>query len=154
MKQTSITSILTGCSLLLTCCLTAHSHATTPPSTMPNTMRIEGYGEIELIGAKWSEPFDAAKVRQCMKAVSEWHRGKLFDPFRVMVFPEHELVKSKRNGPAVVIRPESQPDAVFWLTLKDNGKKILIETPSTAAMRLVAPPPGKTLDLGFADPFK
>ena len=150
MKQMSATNILKACFLFLTCCLIGCGQAATPPSTI----RIEGYGEIELIGARWSEPFDAAKVQQCMKAMSDWHKGQLFDPFKVMVFPEHELVKSIKKGPVVVIRPEGQPDVVFWLPLKEDGKKILIETPSTGAMQLVAPPPGQTLGLGFAKPAK
>lgn len=150
MKPMSIISILKGFFLFLTCCLAGCGQAATPP----NTMRIEGYGEIDLVGVKWSEPFDAAKVQQCMKAVSEWHKGQLFVPFLVKVFAEHELVKSIKKGPVVVIRPEGQPDLAFWLSLKENGKKILIETPSTGAMKLVAPPPGQTLDLGFAKPDK
>jgi len=150
MKQMSIISNLKGCFLFLTCCLAGCGQAATPPTTM----RIEGYGEIELIGVKWSEPFDAAKLKQCMKTVSDWHKEKLFAPFLVEVFPEHELVKSIKKGPVVVIRPEGQPDVAIWLPLKEGGKKILIETPSTGAMKLVAPPPGQTLDLGFAKPAK
>lgn len=115
-------------------------------------MRIEGYGEIELIGAQWSELPDVAKVQQCVQSVSTWYKEKLFDPFRVAVSPVHPLVISmKEKGPVVVLRPESEPDVAFWISLEDNGEKILIETPSTGAMKLVAPPPGQTLDLGFAN---
>ena len=146
MKRISIKSILKNCFLFLTCYVAVCGQA----ATLPNAMRIEGYGEIELMGLKWSEPFDATKVEKCMKAVSDWYKGQLFDEFRVKVFPEHDLVKSIKKGPVVVIRPEGQPDVVFWLPLKDAGKKILIETPSTAAMKLVAPPQGETLDLTFA----
>jgi len=123
-----------------------------PPTLEP--LNLEGYGEIQLVGARLSEPFDAAKVQQCMKAVSDWHKGQLLVPFRVAVSPVHDLVKSIKKGPTVVILPDGQPDVAFWIPLKEGGKKILIETPSTGDMRLVAPPTGQTLDLSFASSNK
>jgi hypothetical protein len=116
-------------------------------------MCIQGCGEIKLIGAKWNEPLDNAKVRRFMELMEDWYKEKLFDPFRVAVSPVHPLVKSiKEKGPVLVLRPESEPDVAFWVSLEDNGKKILIETPSTGDMRLVAPPPGKVIDLSFVKP--
>lgn len=147
--QTSIIGILKGCSLFFICYLSSTGQATGTPTTM----HIEGCGEVELIGAKWNEPLDNAKVRRCMETMEVWYKEKLFDPFRVAVSPVHPLVKSiKEKWPVLVLRFESEPDVVFWVTLEDNGKKILIETPATGGLRLVAPPKGQTIDLGFAKP--
>jgi hypothetical protein len=123
-----------------------------PPTI--ETLNLESYGEIELIGARWNKPFNVSKVQEYMEAVSGWHKEKLFDPFKVMVFPEHELVKTIKKGPVVAIRLDGEPDVIFWVPLKVKGNTILIEKPSTRYMRLVAPPSEQTLDLNFASPNK
>lgn len=140
-------SILRNC-LLLTCCLVGCGQR--EPSQ--ESVHLDGYGEIVLAGGRWEERTDAAEAKRCVKSITNWHKEEVFDTFRVMVFPEHDLVKSIKNGPVIMVRPEGLPEMIFWVPLKNKGRKILIEDTATGEMRLVAPPQGETLDLEFANP--
>jgi hypothetical protein len=136
--------------LLIICLLCGCGQANIPPVTM----QIEGYGGVELLRAKWSQPFDASKLQNCMKAVNDCHQRNSFVPFLVEVFAGHAIVKSIKDGSAVVVHPERHPELSFWLPLKEGGRKVLLENKASGSMKLLAPPPEITFDLSFASESK
>jgi hypothetical protein len=86
------------------------------------------------------------KEKELLQTITKWQKENLFDPYRVKVFPEHELVKQTQYAPHILILMP-QEDIQIKIPLKDNGKRILIENTKTGEMRLVGPPPNKNIDI-------
>jgi hypothetical protein len=89
---------------------------------------------------------DTNQTEALIKKLAAWHESNLFDPYRVKVFPEHELVKKLEREPHITIYPNEKSLRILipWET---PNKTLLLTDQTTGEMRLVGPPPNKNIDI-------